>query len=53
MAERILKGESIPAEMAVEALTDVDVVLNQDTAKAIGFEFPQSVRDRATRIIGE
>ena len=53
MAVRILKGEAVTADMPVEALTDVDVVLNQDTAKAIGFEFSQSILDRATEVFGE
>lgn len=53
MAVRILKGEAETADMPVEALTDVDVVLNQDTAKAIGFEFSQSILDRATEVFGE
>ena len=37
MAVKILKGEAVPAEMPVESLKDVDIVLNQATAKAIGF----------------
>ena len=53
MAVRILKGEAKPAVMPVESLKDVDVVLNKDYAKAIGYSFPQSVLDKATKIIGE
>lgn len=53
MAVKILKGESVPAEMPVESLKDVDIVLNQATAKAIGFEFPESVLKKATKVIGE
>lgn len=53
MAVKILKGEAVPAEMPVESLKDVDIVLNQATAKAIGFEFPESVLKKATRVIGE
>ncbi|HOP02789.1 MAG TPA: ABC transporter substrate-binding protein [Flexilinea sp.] len=53
MAVKILKGEAVPAEMPVESLKDVDIVLNQSTAKAIGFEFPESVLKKATRVIGE
>ena len=53
MAVRILKGEAKPAAMPVESLKDVDVVLNKDYAKAIGYSFPQSVLDKATKIIGE
>lgn len=53
MAIKILEGEAEPATMPVEALTDVDVVLNLAYAKAIGYEFSQSVLDKATKIIGE
>lgn len=53
MAVKILKGEAVPAEMPVESLKDVDIVLNQSTAKAIGFEFPESVLKKATKVIGE
>ncbi len=53
MAIRILKGEAEPATMPVESLTDVDIVLNLNYAKAIGYEFAQSVLDKATKIIGE
>jgi len=53
MAVKILKGEAVPAEMPVESLKDVDIVLNQATAKAIGFEFPESVLKKATKVIGE
>ena len=51
MAVKILKGEAVPAEMPVESLKDVDIVLNQATAKAIGFEFPESVLKKATKVI--
>ena len=35
MAVKILKGEAVPAEMPVESLKDVDIVLNQATAKVL------------------
>ena len=53
MAARVLNGEAEPATMPVESLENVDVVLNQDVADAIGYEFPASVLERATTIYPE
>ena len=53
MAVRVLKGEAVPAEMPIESLTDTDLIVNLDFAKAIGYTFPQEILDKATKIIGE
>ena len=53
MAVRVLKGEATPAEMPIESLTDVDLIVNLDFAEAIGYTFPQEVLDRATKVVGE
>lgn len=53
MAAKILKGEAAPATMPIEALTDADIVINLNFAKAIGYEVPQEIIDRATILIGE
>jgi putative ABC transport system substrate-binding protein len=51
MAVKILKGEAEPASMPIESLTDADIVINLNFAKAIGYEFPQDLLDRATTVI--
>lgn len=53
MAARVLNGEAEPSTMPVESLEDVDVVLNQDVADAIGYTFPESVLERATIVYPE
>lgn len=53
MAVRVLKGEAVPAEMPIESLTDTDLIVNLDFAKAIGYAFPQEILDKATKVIGE
>lgn len=53
MAARVLNGEAEPSTMPVESLEDVDVVLNQDVADAIGYTFPASVLKRATIVYPE
>jgi putative ABC transport system substrate-binding protein len=53
MAVRVLKGEAVPEEMPIESLTDTDLIVNLDFAKAIGYTFPQEILDKATKIIGE
>ncbi len=50
MAASVLNGEAEPATLPVESLKDVDIVLNQVTADAIGFEFPKSILDSATTV---
>ncbi len=47
MAVRILKDGANVAEMPIEGLEDANVCINLDEAAAIGYEFPQSVIDKA------
>jgi putative ABC transport system substrate-binding protein len=49
-AGRILNGES-PAELAVQQVTQVDLILNLRTARAMGISVPETLRGRADRII--
>ncbi len=53
MAARVLNGEAEPATMPVESLEDVDIVLNQVAADAIGVEFPESVLESAATVYTE
>lgn len=47
MAVRILRDGANVAEMPIEGLEDANVCINLDEAAAIGYEFPQSVIDKA------
>lgn len=51
MAVKILKDGANVAEMPIESLDDTNICLNMDTAEAIGYEFPQSVTDKAVYLI--
>ena len=51
MAVKILKDGANLAEMPIESLDDTNICLNMDTAEAIGYEFPQSVTDKAIYLI--
>lgn len=48
--DRILKGEN-PGEMAIQAPTKFELVLNLKTAKALGIAVPPSVLSRADEVV--
>ena len=51
MVAQVLGGET-PANIPVKKMSDMSVYINQNTADAIGVEFPQAVLDRA-QVLGE
>ena len=53
MAAKILNGESEPATTPVETLQDTDLMINFDTAKAIGYTFSPEILAEATIKIGK
>lgn len=50
LANRILKG-SKPAEIPVEQVTKLELVINMATAKALGVTIPRQVLARANRVV--
>jgi putative ABC transport system substrate-binding protein len=49
MAVEILKGKN-PGEMPVKMMTDMNIYVNKDTAKAIGITIPEDVIKEAKQI---
>ena len=50
IANRILKGSS-PADTPVEQVTKLELVVNMNTAKALGFTIPRPILVRANRVL--
>ena len=50
LAVRVLRGES-PATMAFQPLTSTDLLVNLSTARAIGVSVPESLIQRADRVV--
>lgn len=53
LAARVLNGEADPATTPVELLEDTDLLINFDTAKAIGYTFSDEIIAEADIKVGE
>ena len=51
MAVKILNEGADPAEMPVETLDELTLVVNQGAAERMGVEIPQAVLDRADKVV--
>jgi putative ABC transport system substrate-binding protein len=51
MAVEILNGKN-PGEIPVKTMTDMDIYVNKDTAKAIGITIPDDVLNEAKEVVG-
>lgn len=51
MAADILNGKN-PGDMPVKLMTDMDIYVNKDTAKAIGITLPEDVLNEAKQVFG-
>lgn len=50
MAVKILTGESKPADMPIEYLTETELVINQKTAEELGITIPEDLKAEAQMI---
>lgn len=50
MAVKILTGESKPADMPIEYLTETELVINQKTAEELGIAIPEDLKAEAQMI---
>lgn len=48
-AVKVLKGESKPADMPIEYLTDCDLYINTKSCEAMGIKVPQELLDKAAK----
>lgn len=51
MAVKIIKGEAKPQDMAIESQKELDTVINQKAADAIGLTIPQELLAKANKVI--
>lgn len=51
MAAQILRGEAEPATMPIEGQSEFSYVVNKTAAQNMGVELPQSLLDKASRVV--